>query len=286
MLEPTDTAIDHEVLERTVKRFADKGIILPTFEQMRHPETIPREIRERLKGIGLWELHPLNLFRISWKNDPVEHGGLFGGVNHLELPPEVTGVPARIVVLIGKFFPTGAHKVGAAYGCLVPRLVTGRFDPTYHKAVWPSTGNYCRGGAFDSYLMDTTAVAVLPEEMSRERFAWLEEVGAEVIATPGSESNVKEIYDACWEIRRTRPDCVVFNQFDEFGNAAWHYSVTGPAIEEAFEGAGRGRSSELIGLRLGHRIGRHHRRRGLPEDALFPASRSSPPRLSSAPRCS
>jgi hypothetical protein len=32
--------------------------------------------------------------------------------------------------------------------------------------------------------------------MSRERFEWLREIGTdEIIATPGTESNVKEIYD-------------------------------------------------------------------------------------------
>ena len=153
---------------------------------------------------------------------------LYGKPNFIELPKALTGIDARIVVMLGKWFPTGAHKVGAAYGCLAPRIITGGFDPTYHKAVWPSTGNYCRGGAFDSYLMDVTAVAILPEEMSRERFTWLKEIGAEVIATPGCESNVKEIYDKCWEIRRTRKDCMIFNQFEEFGNSCWHYEVTGP----------------------------------------------------------
>jgi len=238
MLELIDTIIDQNVLDSTARHFAEQGIILPTFEQMRHPETIPAGIKEQLRNIGLWDLHPLNLFRITWKNEPVETGGLYGGVNYLELPAELTGVSARIVVLLGKYFPTGAHKVGAAYGCLVPKLITGRFDPIRHKAVWPSTGNYCRGGAFDSYLMGCTAVAILPEEMSRERFTWLEDIGAEVIATPGCESNVKEIYDKCWEIRRTQPDYLIFNQFDEFGNAAWHYSVTGPAIEEVFQQLG------------------------------------------------
>jgi cysteine synthase len=147
-------------------------------------------------------------------------------------------VEARIIGLVGKFFPTGAHKVGAAFGCLVPKLVSGQFDPTRHKAVWPSTGNFCRGGAFDSALVGCTAVAILPEEMSRERFTWLKDIGAEVIATPGCESNVKEIYDKCWEIRRTRPDCVIFNQFDEFGNAVWHYHVTGKTIDEIFRRLG------------------------------------------------
>ncbi len=234
MIPVIDRVVDHAVLERTIAHFRAKKIILPTFAEQRDPELIPGKIKDKLRKIGLWDLHPLNLFRITWKNEPKEKGGLFGGVNFLELPQALTGVRARIVLLLGKWFPTGAHKVGAAYGCLVPRLVSGQFDPTYHKAVWPSTGNYCRGGAFDSYLMGCTAVAILPEGMSRERFDWLKEIGAEVIATPGSESNVKEIYDKCWEIRKNRPDCVIFNQFDEFGNSCWHYFSTGAAVEEVF----------------------------------------------------
>ncbi len=233
------TTINHivnpEARRKAIERFREKGIVLPTFAQMRNPELVPEKIKESLRHIGLWDLHPANLFRITWKNEPIEKGGQFGGVNYLELPEKLTGVKARIVLLIGKYFPTGAHKVGAAYGCLAPRIISGEFDPSYHKAVWPSTGNYCRGGAFDSYLMGVTAVAILPEEMSKERFSWLRDIGAEVIATPGCESNVTETYDKCWDIRRNRPDCVIFNQFDEFGNPAWHYNVTAPAIDEVFQ---------------------------------------------------
>ena len=235
MIEIIDSITNQAVLDKTIEHFREKGIILPTFAQMKNPDLIPQKIKDELKNIGLWDLHPLNLFRITWKNEPTEFGGGFGDVNYIELPKELTGVDARIFAIVGKYFPTGAHKVGAAYGCLAPRLITGQFDPTYHKAVWPSTGNYCRGGAFDSHLMGVTAVAILPEEMSRERFEWLEDIGAEVTATPGSESNVKEIYDECWNIKRNKPDHIIFNQFDEFGNPAWHYNVTGAAIEEAFE---------------------------------------------------
>jgi cysteine synthase len=186
-----------------------------------------------LQKIGLWDIVPENLFRITWKNAPVATGGGFGDVNYVEIPHELTGVEARILALVGKWFPTGAHKVGAAFGCLVPRLVTGQFDPTTQKAVWPSTGNYCRGGAYDSTLLACESVAILPEGMSRERFEWLAKVSGEVIATPGSESNVKEIFDKCNELRRERgDDIVIFNQFDEFGNYLWHYEVTGHAMEE------------------------------------------------------
>jgi cysteine synthase len=246
MIKLIDKVTDEKVLAKAIDWYKEKGIILPTFKQMQNPELIPESIKDKLKNIGLWDLHPLNLFRISWKNEPMKKGGLYGDVNFIELPSSITGTPARIVLLLGKWFPTGAHKVGAAYGCLAPRIITGQFDPTYHKAVWPSTGNYCRGGAFDSYLMDVTAVAILPEEMSRERFEWLKEIGAEVIATPGCESNVKEIYDKCWEIRRTRKDCIIFNQFDEFGNSCWHYHVTGHAIEEVVNKL-KGKTGNLAG---------------------------------------
>ncbi len=149
--------------------------------------------------------------------------------------PRLTGVPARIIVLVGKWFPTGAHKVGAAFGCLVPRLVTGQFDPTTQKAVWPSTGNYCRGGAYDSALLACKSIAILPEGMSKERFEWLSKIAGETIKTPGSESNVKEIFDKCWELRKSGQDLMIFNQFEEFGNYLWHYEVTGHAMEEVLQ---------------------------------------------------
>jgi len=230
-----DLTIYPDRLERAVKRARERNIIIPTFAQQRNPALIPDKIKAELKSIGLWDVNPRNLFRITWHNEPVPFGGGFGGVNYLELPKALTGVDARILVLVGKWFPTGAHKVGAAFGCLVPRLVTGQFDPTTQKAVWPSTGNYCRGGAYDSALLACQSIAILPEGMSRERFEWLSKIAGEVIATPGTESNVKEIFDKCWELRRSGQDLVIFNQFDEFGNHLWHYDITGHAIEEVLQ---------------------------------------------------
>ncbi len=246
MIPIIDRVTDPAARANAVARYRERGIVLPTFAQMRDPALIPAAVKQRLTKIGLWDLDPLNLFRINWHNEPKTKGGLYGPANTLELPRSLTGVDARIVLIIGKWFPTGAHKVGAAYGCLAPAIISGGFDPTRHKAAWPSTGNYCRGGAFDSYLMDVHSIAILPEEMSRERFTWLETVGAEVIATPGCESNVKEIYDKCWELRRTRKDVVIFNQFAEFGNAAWHHACTGPAIAEAFAATGAPRLAAYV----------------------------------------
>jgi len=230
-----DLTIYPDRLKNTIKRARERKIIIPTFAQMKNPSLIPEKVKQDLKSIGLWELNPRNLFRITWKNEPKEKGGGFGNVNYLELPKSLTGVGARIIVLIGKWFPTGAHKVGASFGCLVPRLVTGQFDPVTQKAVWPSTGNFCRGGAYDSNLLACQSIAILPEGMSKERFDWLKTVAGEIIATPGSESNVKEIFDKCWELRESGEDLMIFNQFEEFGNYLWHYEVTGHAMEEVLK---------------------------------------------------
>ena len=228
-------SINKEKLAHNVQVARENNIILPTFAQMRDPQKVPEKVKKALKNVGLWDVNPLNLFRITWHNEPTMEGGQYGGVNFIELPSVLTGGKARIIVLCGKWFPTGCHKVGASYGCLAPRLVTGQFDATYNKAVWPSTGNYCRGGAFNSKLLSCSSVAILPAEMSKERFDWLSKIAGEVIATPGCESNVKEIFDKTWELRRTREDVVIFNQFEEMGNALWHYQVTGSAIQEAYE---------------------------------------------------
>ncbi len=229
--------INKKVLDRSIQRAKERGIILPTFAQQKDPTKVPVAIQRKLKRIGLWDINPLNLFRITWKNEPKKSGGGFNQGNFIEFPKEITGIDAHIVGIVGRWFPTGAHKVGAAYGCLVPRLVSGNFDPTTQKAVWPSTGNYCRGGAYDCALLACPAVAILPEGMSRERFEWLREINTdEIIGTPGTESNVKEIYDKCWELRRERGDkIVIFNQFEEFGNAIWHYNMTGGIVQEIWE---------------------------------------------------
>jgi cysteine synthase len=230
-----DMTIDNEGRKRAIQRVREMNIIIPTYSQMKNHAHVPGKIQQELSTIGLWDVNPRNLFRITWHNEPKAQGGGFGGVNYLELPASLTGSPARIVVLVGKWFPTGAHKVGAAFGCLVPRLVTGQFDPSSQKAVWPSTGNYCRGGAYDSALMGCESIAILPEGMSKERFEWLSKIAGETIKTPGSESNVKEIFDKCWELRKSGQDLMIFNQFEEFGNYLWHYEITGHAMEEVLQ---------------------------------------------------
>jgi cysteine synthase A len=228
---------DQGILDRTVSRFRDAGIVLPTFAELAEPARIPDRIRRALDGVSPDDAHPLNLFRTHWHNGPDRVGQVPVPV-YAELPRELTGVDARIVVAIGELFPMiRAHKVLAAYGCLAPRVITGQFDPTASRAIWPSTGNYCRGGVAISRLMQCRGVAVLPEGMSRERFAWLEDWvtdPGDIIKTPGTESNVKEIYDKCAELALD-PANVIFNQFAEFGNHLIHYACSGPALARIFE---------------------------------------------------
>ena len=234
-----DLTVNEEGLKKNIEKAKENNIILPTLEQMKNPDSIPEKIKNKLENIGLWDVNPLNLFRITWKNEQKEHGGKFGKPNYIIMPPSITGVKNNILLMTGKWFPTGCHKVGASFGCLAPRLITGQFDTTYHKAVWPSTGNYCRGGAFNSKLLACESVAILPEDMSKERFEWLKSIAGEIIATPGCESNVKEIFDKTWELKND-PQYMIFNQFEEMGNYMWHYNVTGNAIAEAFEDFSKG----------------------------------------------
>jgi cysteine synthase len=243
--------IDGGTYRRTVEAFRAAGILLPTFAQLADPATLPAQVVAALGEVQADEADPRNLFRVHWYNDRDRTGQARVPV-HAVLPGELTGVDARIAVAIGDLFPMiRAHKVLSAYGCLAPRIITGAFDPTRDRAVWPSTGNYCRGGVAISRLMGCRGVAVLPEGMSRERFAWLEDWvtdPGDIIRTPGTESNVKEIYDKCAELSAD-PGNVIFNQFAEFGNHLAGYQCTGRALEAVFESMAEAEPSGP-GLRL------------------------------------
>ncbi|KAJ3451188.1 cystathionine beta-synthase [Anaeramoeba flamelloides] len=227
--------ISEQVLQRTIQRCSERNIVIPTYDEMFNPQLIPNEIQNDLSNIGLWDINPRNLFRVTWKNEQKEFGGGFGGANYIEIPKELSGVDARIIVLLGKYLPTGSHKVGASFGPIVEKLVRGGFDPTTQKALWPSTGNYCRGGAFNSELLGCQSLAVMPEGMSQERFDWLESIGSEIYRTKSTESNIKEIFTKMHQLEKEMGDSlVVLNQFTEFANPMWHYAVTGRTMEELY----------------------------------------------------
>jgi cysteine synthase len=202
-----------------------KAIFGPTFEEMLHPGAIDTAIRQRaVSALTESPLDPVNLYNITWR-------GADDSVKYEVLPAELTGVDAPIVVLYGRNFPTGSHKVGAAYSVLAEALLFEQVDIDRHTVVWPSTGNYGIGGAWVGGRIGARSVVVLPEGMSRERFERIESYGARVIRTHGVESNVKEIYDKTWELRRD-PDIRVLNQFEAMGNYRFHYHVTGNSVAE------------------------------------------------------
>ena len=224
-------------ISKTSEYFKKKGVILPTVSELCNPHSINEDVKIKLNTVDKDAMDPLNLFRVHWFNNR-DHSNFSKVPEHIVLPSEFTGVEAKIIVNIGRLFPLiTAHKVLAAYGCLLPRILNGTFDYENHKAVWPSTGNYCRGGVAISRILGLKSVAILPEGMSKERFAWLEkwvEDKNDIIKTTGTESNVKEIYDACNELAKD-PNNVIINQFSEYYNYAIHRAVTGPSLERSFK---------------------------------------------------
>jgi len=225
--------VDAAAYDHAVKRCREEGVVLPTFAEV----TDPSAVDPALAAGDRDGADARNLFRVHWYNRQADDGRA-AVAEHIVLPPALTGVEAPIVALLGNRFPMiGSHKVLAAYACLAPRIVTGQFDPSVHRAVWPSTGNYARGGVAISRIMGCRGIAVLPENMSLARFAWLESWvtdPSDIIRTPGSESNVKEIYDACAELEQD-PANVIFNQFCEFPNHLLHYLATGRALAGVFD---------------------------------------------------
>ncbi|HUF96673.1 MAG TPA: pyridoxal-phosphate dependent enzyme [Ilumatobacter sp.] len=230
-----DRIVDAEALGRSVARFRERGVKLPTFAQLADPSSFDQ--RALVGDADPQGADARNLWRVHWYNDL--QGNPVDVPDHVVLPRELTGIESPIIVVFGDRFPMiTAHKVLAAYSCLAPRVVTGQFDPTQHRAIWPSTGNYARGGIAISRIMASRGVAILPEGMSQERFDWLnewcEDPENDVIRTFGTESNVKEIYDACNELAKD-PGSFVLNQFSEFSNHLGHYTVTGRALGHVFE---------------------------------------------------
>jgi cysteine synthase len=232
----TPAIVDETRRRSAVERVRQIGGTLPTWSQLADPFSEKRFSTPNLASVDPDTPDPANLWRVHWFND-ADRRSRAAVPGHVVLPSALTGVKAPIVVLLGRRFPMiGAHKVLAAYACLVPRLVTGRFDPVRHRAIWPSTGNYCRGGIAISRILGCRGVAVLPAGMSRERFDWLQQWvadPADIVRTPGTESNVKEIYDTCHELSRDSEN-VILNQFSEFANYLIHYVCTGRACDRVF----------------------------------------------------
>ena len=228
--------MNEPVISKTSEYFKKKGIILPKISELRNPHTIDKNIINKLKTVDKNAMDPLNLFRVHWFNNR-GHIEFSKVPEYVVLDNEFTGVEAKIIVNVGRLFPLiAAHKVLAAYGCLLPRILNGDFDYSKQKAVWPSTGNYCRGGVAISRILGLKSVAILPEGMSKERFHWLDkwvEDSKDIIKTSGTESNVKEIFDTCNKLKKD-PKNDIIDQFTEYYNYSIHRAVTGPSFEKSF----------------------------------------------------
>ena len=179
------------------------------------------------------ELDPINLFNITWKDER-------GAVRKIVLPKELTGVEANIVVLLGKYFPSGSHKVGPAYATLIEGCVDGDILPGAHTILGPSTGNFGIGVAYICNLMGYRAVVIMPDNMSKERYDRIRRYGAELDLTPGTESDVILTLQRTYELKKN-PQNRPLAQFELLPNYRWHRYVTGNSAIEAVRGIGNGR---------------------------------------------
>ena len=206
----------------------------PTYDEMLNPSHQDPEVRAKaLKAIKENELDPINLFNITWKNEKDE-------VNKIVLPKALTGVDANIVVLFGKNFPSGSHKVGPAYSTLMEGCVDGEIIPGKHTILGPSTGNFGIGVSYITNLMKYDAIVIMPDNMSKERYERISKYGAKLDLTPGSESDVILTLERTYELKKN-PKNRTLAQFELLPNYRFHRHVTGYSCVEAVKGVGNGR---------------------------------------------
>ncbi len=206
----------------------------PTYDEMLNPSHQDPKVRaDALKAIKKDELDPINLFNITWKNEKDE-------VNKIVLPKELTGVDANIVVLLGKYFPSGSHKVGPAYSTLMEGCVDGEIIPGEHTILGPSTGNFGIGVSYITNLMKYDAIVIMPDNMSKERYQRISKYGAKLDLTPGSESDVILTLERTYELKKN-PKNRTLAQFELLPNYRFHRHVTGNSCIDAVKGIGNGR---------------------------------------------
>ncbi len=205
----------------------------PTYDEMLHPNTVDKNIRSKADKKDLDELDPINLFNISWKNKNNE-------VNKIVLPKALTGVDANIVVMLGKYFPSGSHKVGPAYSTLIEGCVDGDIIPGEHTILGPSTGNFGIGVSYICNLMKYDAIVIMPDNMSKERYDRIKRYGAKLDLTPGTESDVILTLERTFELKKD-PKTRSLAQFELLPNYRFHRHVTGNSAVEAVQGIGNGR---------------------------------------------
>ncbi|MGI6065284.1 MAG: PLP-dependent cysteine synthase family protein [Bacillota bacterium] len=206
----------------------------PTYEEMLYPDRVSPEIREHaLKMSNEDELNPINLFNITWKNKENK-------VRKVILPRELTGVEANIVVLLGKYFPSGSHKVGPAYATLIEGCVDGEILPGRNTILGPSSGNFGIGVAYICRLMGYEAIIIVPAGMTRERVERIKKYGARLEMVSGEEAGMRSILQRTRELMEN-PINRALAQFELLPNYRFHRYVTGHSVVEAVREVGNGR---------------------------------------------
>jgi cysteine synthase len=206
----------------------------PNYDEMLNPKSMNKRVREKaLEALKENELDSINLFNITWKDENDQ-------VRKIVLPKELTGVDANIVVMLGKGFPSGSHKVGPAYSTLIEGCVDGEIIPGEHTILGPSTGNFGIGVSYICRLMGYDAVVIMPDNMSKERYERIEKYGARLDLTPGSESDVILTLERTYKLKEN-PKNRALAQFELFPNYRFHRHVTGNSAIEAVKGIGNGR---------------------------------------------
>lgn len=205
----------------------------PTYDEMLDPSRMPEALKATVKAASQEELDHMNLFNITWKKDT-------GEVNKIVLPKELTGVDANIVVLLGKYFPSGSHKVGPAYSTLIEGCVDRTIIPGEHTILGPSTGNFGIGVSYICNLMGYDAIVIMPDNMSNERYERIRGYGAQLDLTPGTESDVILTLERTYELMK-QPKNKALAQFELFPNYRFHRHVTGHSVVDAVKDVGNGR---------------------------------------------
>ncbi len=205
----------------------------PTYEEMLDPTKLDPKIRKEALAKKSDELDPINLFNITWKNENNE-------VNKIVLPKELTGVDANIVVMLGKYFPSGSHKVGPAYVNLMEGCVDKSITPGEHVILGPSTGNFGIGVSYITNLMGLESIVIMPDNMSKERYERIKKYGAKLDLTPGTESDVILTLERTFELKKN-PKNRALAQFELLPNYRFHRHVTGSSFIEAVKGIGNER---------------------------------------------
>jgi|ERR1051326_7488103 cysteine synthase len=179
-----------------------------------------------------------DLFNITWRAP--DHS-----IRHVVLPKDLTGVDANILVLLGKYFPSGSHKVGPAYSTLMEGELAGEIAPGENTIIGPSTGNFGIGTAYVSRLKGYDAVVIMPDGMSAERYERIREYGGKLDLTPGSESDVILVLERVEEYKKD-PRNKILAQFELLPNYRFHRYVTGRSVLEMARQYGNGRVAAFV----------------------------------------